>query len=490
MIVQSANVNWNDINKYSKLNTGGINWNDLNKTAQANAGLLNWTNFPATGIATWNGSSTPTATATTGTGNVVLATSPTLITPTLGTASATGLTVTSLSTSSPVFTNGSSSLVSGSVTGSTTKLVSSTGALTPGDILKVDAFGNAIDGGTPSGTGTVTSVGLSSSASTLTVTNSPVTTYGTINADFNWTTINGLSAINNGGINWSSINQVAKINMGGINWNDAYNLNYGVNWTRVNLITNSYSSVGTGVGAIKLYDLNGINWTGFQGGTTALNNYFTMPLADGSSGQYVQTNGSRALSFGTPVSSGSQYQIPYYATAGATVSGNAGLVWNQLNLELNSPDSSYNTVTSGDQQILIKGNNNNEITAYDTDGGPGVMILGTDSGSATTNNTILGALLFQAAPDANHNLHIATSAAVEAQATQAFTTSNMGTQLIFKTTPNNSTTKATVLTLGQSGSVTIANATGASAATLCVSTTGQLGKVTGGTVTSPTCTTF
>ena len=46
-----------------------------------------------------------------------------------------------------------------------------------------------------------------------------------------------------------------------------------------------------------------------------------------------------------------------------------------------------------------------------------------------------------------------------AKTTQAWTGSNNGTQLIMRTTPNNSTTPRDVITIGQDAVLTIANAT-------------------------------
>jgi len=63
-----------------------------------------------------------TSVATTGTGNVVRATSPTLVTPTLGAASGTSLTLSGLTASLPVFTDGSKKLVSKSVEDTRTAL--------------------------------------------------------------------------------------------------------------------------------------------------------------------------------------------------------------------------------------------------------------------------------------------------------------------------------------------------------------------------------
>lgn len=54
-----------------------------------------------------------------------------------------------LTASQPVLTDSSKNLVSGTLSGNTTKLVTTTGTLPSGDCLKIDASGNAIDSGLP-----------------------------------------------------------------------------------------------------------------------------------------------------------------------------------------------------------------------------------------------------------------------------------------------------------------------------------------------------
>ena len=121
--------------------------------------------------------------ATTGSGSVVLATSPTLVTPVLGTpssgnasnltnipvANATGtLTVphggtgaTSLTAGDPVIANGTSAFTVGTFTGSTTTVATASGTLTSGHCVSIDGSGNFVDAGgsctTGGGGGTVAS---------------------------------------------------------------------------------------------------------------------------------------------------------------------------------------------------------------------------------------------------------------------------------------------------------------------------------------------
>jgi len=80
--------------------------------------------------------------------------------------------------------NGGTGVNNFTFSGSTQKAATASGTLTSGDCVKFDASGNVIDAGAPcgtgSGSGTVTSVGLSTNASYLTIGSSPVTTSGTI----------------------------------------------------------------------------------------------------------------------------------------------------------------------------------------------------------------------------------------------------------------------------------------------------------------------
>ena len=57
-------------------------------------------------------------------------------------------------------------------------------------------------------------------------------------------------------------------------------------------------------GALKLYDNDDSHFVGLQAGSVSSNVTFTLPTADGSNGQFLKTDGSGALSFGSVSSSG------------------------------------------------------------------------------------------------------------------------------------------------------------------------------------------
>ena len=57
-------------------------------------------------------------------------------------------------------------------------------------------------------------------------------------------------------------------------------------------------------GALKLFDNDDSHFVGLQAGSVSSNVTFTLPTADGSNGQFLKTDGSGALSFGSVSSSG------------------------------------------------------------------------------------------------------------------------------------------------------------------------------------------
>jgi hypothetical protein len=192
-----TSINWAGGNTS---NMTGINWSDHDllsaiQTVQGTKTFANTilgnisgnaataTNMPYAGLTgtvpTWNQSTTGNAatvttnanltgpiasvgnataiTSQTGTGTTFVMstsptiTSPTLITPNLGAAVGTTLNITSLTASSPVVTDSSNKLSSGTSSGNTTKFVTTTSASTIGDCVKIDAYGNHVDAGSACG---------------------------------------------------------------------------------------------------------------------------------------------------------------------------------------------------------------------------------------------------------------------------------------------------------------------------------------------------
>ena len=79
----------------------------------------------------------------------------------------------------------------------------------------------------------------------------------------------------------------------------------------------------TSTGALKLFDDDDSHFVGLQAGSVSSNVTFTLPTADGSSGQALITNGSGALSFST-ISSNTP------TSADGQALGSASLEWSDL----------------------------------------------------------------------------------------------------------------------------------------------------------------
>lgn len=143
----------------------------FNQNTTGNAATVT-TNANLTGPITSVGNATSIASQT-GTGTkFVVDTSPTLITPALGTPTA--LVGTNITGTGASFTAGLVTAITGQVNGDGTT-ITRTGAGTVASPYVLTAVGG--------GTGTVTSIGLSSNASYLTIASTPVTTSGTITAN-------------------------------------------------------------------------------------------------------------------------------------------------------------------------------------------------------------------------------------------------------------------------------------------------------------------
>ena len=85
--------------------------------------------------------------------------------------------------------------------------------------------------------------------------------------------------------------------------------------------------------SLLLYNSGNTFYTGFKSNASA-NVTYTLPVTDGSSGQFLQTNGTGTLTWATAtgggggsgstgVNSGGQYQIGYYASTGSSIDGSS-----------------------------------------------------------------------------------------------------------------------------------------------------------------------
>lgn len=245
-IIKDININWQDI-QYGKLNSAGINWTNINSAGVINAGAV---------------------TSKTGTSNTfVLDTSPTLITPVLGTATATQITANAGTTgfnSNAVFANAGNA---GGNAFSTTNNSFTTGAMYNGSsssasytgtgLLKLTYTGNnsgvlaSLTTVNPSASGNVLNISTTGTGKAINETGG-----GTVVTTFQPTTFNG--------INWTQIHNIGQTN---INWSDMYNLvNTNINWSGVNLTVNTLNWT-----SIQPLNMQYINWMN----APYLNNTFT-----------------------------------------------------------------------------------------------------------------------------------------------------------------------------------------------------------------------
>ena len=115
-------------------------------------------------------------------------------------------------------------------------------------------------------------------------------------------------------------------------------------------------------GALKLYDSDDSHYVGLQSaGTVSSNVTWTLPSADGSNGQFIKTDGSGALSFGSVSSALDDITTGDAASTLATSAGNITI------------DAQGN-----DTDIIFKGtDNSSDITMLTLDG--------SEAGAATFN---------------------------------------------------------------------------------------------------------
>jgi hypothetical protein len=147
-------------------------------------------------------------------------------------------------------------------------------------------------------------------------------------------------------------------------------------------------------GAVKLYDNDDSHFVGLQAGSVSSNVTFTLPTADGSNGQFLKTDGSGALSFGSVSSSGA-YDL------------NGG----ELVLDADA-DTSITADTDDQIDIRIAGADDFQFTANTFTAQSGSTI----AAQALTATTVVGSGAAQfatagigAAKDLGSGLHIKTA---------------------------------------------------------------------------------
>ena len=117
-------------------------------------------------------------------------------------------------------------------------------------------------------------------------------------------------------------------------------------------------------GAVKLYDNDDSNFVGLQAGSISSDVTFTLPTADGSNGQFMKTDGSGALSFGSVSSALDDITTGDAASTLATSAGNITI------------DAQGN-----DTDIIFKGTDGSADTTF-------LTLDGSDAGTAIFNHDI------------------------------------------------------------------------------------------------------
>ena len=234
-------------------------------------------------------------------------------------------------------------------------------------------------------------------------------------------------------------------------------------------------------GAVKLFDDDDSHFVGLQAGSVSSNVTFTLPTADGSNGQFIKTDGSGALSFGSVSSAlddittgdaastlatsagnitidaqGSDTDIIFKGTDGSsdttflTIDGSdAGTLIANHNLELGTDsseilfgaDNEVKVIHNADKGLILK----HTATADDK---PVILTLQTGETDLAAND-VIGKVEFQAPDEGTGTDAVLVSAAIQARAEGDHSSSSNATSLDFMT--GASEAAATKLTLTSAG---------------------------------------
>ena len=190
-------------------------------------------------------------------------------------------------------------------------------------------------------------------------------------------------------------------------------------------------------GALKLYDSDDSHYVGLQsGGTVSSNVTWTLPTADGSSGQMLSTNGSGTLSWATPSSADP-------SSADGDSLGTASAEWSDLYLADGGivyfgNDQDIRLTHNADKGLIIK----HSATADDK---PVILTLQTGETDMAAND-VIGKIEFQAPDEGTGTDAILVSAAIQARAEGDHSSSSNATSLDFMTGASEAAAKKMSLT--------------------------------------------
>ena len=233
-------------------------------------------------------------------------------------------------------------------------------------------------------------------------------------------------------------------------------------------------------GAVKLYDNDDSHFVGLQAGSISSDVTFTLPTADGSNGQFIKTNGSGALSFGSVSSAlddittgdaastlatsagnitidaqGSDTDIIFKGTDGGadttflTIDGSdAGTLIANHNLELGTDsseilfgaDNEVKIIHNADKGLILK----HTATADDK---PVILTLQTGETDMAAND-VMGKIEFQAPDESTGTDAILVAAAIQAVSEGDFSSSSNATRLEFMTGSSEAATSQMTVSSG------------------------------------------
>jgi hypothetical protein len=231
-------------------------------------------------------------------------------------------------------------------------------------------------------------------------------------------------------------------------------------------------------GAVKFYDNDDSHFVGLQAGSISSDVTFTLPTADGSNGQFMKTDGSGALSFGSVSSAADDISTGDAAVTIATSAGSITIDAQGNDTDIifkgtdGSADTTFLTIDGSDAGTLIANHNlelgtdaseilfgaDNEVKViHNADKGlilkhtataddkPVILTLQTGETDMAAND-VIGKIEFQAPDEGTGTDAILVSAAIQARAEGDHSSSSNATSLDFMTGASEAAAKKMSLT--------------------------------------------
>jgi hypothetical protein len=233
-------------------------------------------------------------------------------------------------------------------------------------------------------------------------------------------------------------------------------------------------------GAVKLFDNDDSHFVGLQAGSVSSNVTFTLPTADGSDGQFLKTDGSGALSFGSVSSALDDITTGDAASTLATSAGNITIDAQGNDTDIifkgtdGSSDTTFLTIDGSDAGTLIANHNlelgtdsseilfgaDNEVKViHNADKGlilkhtataddkPVILTLQTGETDMAAND-VIGKIEFQAPDESTGTDAILVSGAIQAVAEGDHSSSSNATRLEFMTGASEAATSQMTISSG------------------------------------------